>query len=164
MLVLGLIILIGAGVVGAVAVLDNRGAGHELPDGFHAFGRVLHGSSGQLFFWGSVVGAAAMLGLVLLLAGVRRDLQLRAQARRDGVRARRTRRVRTGKDGDTDADYDRDRDHGRERDGDRDRDGARDSDEDSRPASETTRERKSEPQPVPGESGDGADGDAGGKA
>lgn len=154
MLVLGLIILIGAGVVGTVAVLDNRGAGHELPDGFHAFGRVMHGSTGQLFFWGSVVGAAAMLGLFLLLAGLRRDLRLRAQARRDGVRLRRTRRVRAGRDGDTDADYDRDRD--------------RDRDEDSRPASETKRERErereAEPQPVSSESGDGADGDADVKA
>lgn len=99
LLILGLIILIAAGVVGAVAVLDNRGASHQLSGGFHAFGHLFHGSSGQLFFWGAVVGAAAMFGLFLLLAGLRRDLQLRAQARRDGVRSvRRTRRVRDGRD------------------------------------------------------------------
>jgi hypothetical protein len=111
LLVLGLIILIAAGVVGAVAVLDNRGGSHQLPGGFHAFGHVLHGSSGQLFFWGAVVGAAAMFGLVLLLAGLRRDLTLRARARRDGVQnVRRTRRARGDADRDPVAEDDRDRD------------------------------------------------------
>jgi len=110
LLILGLIILIAAGVVGAVAVLDNRGASHQLSGGFHAFGHLFHGSSGQLFFWGAVVGAAAMFGLFLLLAGLRRDLQLRAQARRDGVRSvRRTRRVRDGRDRDLVTEDDRER-------------------------------------------------------
>ena len=142
MLILGLIILVAAGVVGTVAVVDNRGASHQIPGGFHAFGRVMHGSSGQLFFWGAVVGAAAMLGLVLLLAGVRRDLQLRAQARRDGVRgARRTRRLSSRRDRDVVADDDL-------------------RDEDTRPVPETTREREREHQrEAESVSSDGADGD-----
>lgn len=138
LLILGLIILIGAGVVGAVAVLDNRGGSHQLAGGFHAFGHVFHGSSGRLFFWGAVVGAAAMFGLVLLLAGLRRDLRLRAQARRDGVRGvRRTRRVRGGEGRGAIAEDDRDRD------------------EDLTSTTETTRNRVTEP--VGGESGDDAE-------
>jgi len=138
LLILGLIILIGAGAVGAVAVLDNRGGSHQLAGGFHAFGHVFHGSSGQLFFWGAVVGAAAMFGLVLLLAGLRRDLRLRAQARRDGVRSvRRTRRVRGGGDGVAVAEDDRDRD------------------EDLPSTTETTRDRVTEP--VGGASDDAAE-------
>jgi len=138
LLILGLIILIGAGAVGAVAVLDNRGGSHQLAGGFHAFGHVFHGSSGQLFFWGAVVGAAAMFGLVLLLAGLRRDLRLRAQARRDGVRSvRRTRRVRGGGDGVAVAEDDRDRD------------------EDLPSTTETTRNRVTEP--VGGASDDAAE-------
>ena len=138
LLILGLIILIGAGAVGAVAVLDNRGGSHQLAGGFHAFGHVFHGSSGQLFFWGAVVGAAAMFGLVLLLAGLRRDLRLRAQARRDGVRSvRRTRRVRGGGDGVAVAEDDRDRD------------------EDLPSTTETTRNRVTEP--VGGTSDDAAE-------
>jgi len=140
LLILGLIILIGAGAVGAVAVLDNRGGSHQLAGGFHAFGHVFHGSSGQLFFWGAVVGAAAMFGLVLLLAGLRRDLRLRAQARRDGVRSvRRTRRVRGGGDGVAVAEDDRDRDR----------------DEDLPSTTETTRNRATEP--VGGASDDAAE-------
>lgn len=135
LLILGLIILIGVGVVGTVAVHDNHGASHQLPGGFHAFGHVLHGSSGQLFFWGAVVGAAAMLGLFLLLAGLRRELRLRARARRDGVRTvRRTRRVRG--------------DEGR---------GPVTEDEDLSSTTETTRDRESEP--VRGESEDGVEHD-----
>lgn len=146
LLILGLIILIGAGVVGAVAVLDNRGASHQLPGGFHAFGHDFHGSSGQLFFWGAVVGAAAMFGLFVLLAGLRHEFRLRAQARRDGVRSvRRTRRVRDGGDRGPVASEERDRDRDRDRDHDRDRD----------------RDREPEPLPEPArdESEDGADHD-----
>ncbi|MEY9931590.1 hypothetical protein ABH926_006239 [Catenulispora sp. GP43] len=145
LLILGLIILIGAGVVGAVAVLDNRGASHQLPGGFHAFGHDFHGSSGQLFFWGAVVGAVAMFGLFLLLAGLRHELRFRAQARRDGVRnVRRTRRVRGGGDPSPLAEDDRDRE--------RDEDLPSTTD-----TTDTTRDRESEP--VRGESEDGADHD-----
>ena len=140
LLILGLIILIGAGVVGAVAVLDNRGTSRQLSGGFHAFGHVFHGSSGQLFFWGAVVGAAAMFGLFLLLAGLRRDLRLRAQARRAGVRSmRRAPRVRDRGDRGLVAEDDRDRER----------------DEVLPATTETTRDRESEP--VRGESEERAD-------
>src|SRR5260221_10364649 len=85
MLIHGLLLLAGACVVGVTGILDNRGAGHQVAGGFDAFGRTMHGSSGQLFFWGVVVGGVAMLGLALLLGGIRGDLKRRSVARRGGV-------------------------------------------------------------------------------
>ena len=85
MLVLGLLLLAGACAVGITGVLANRGAGHQVTGGFDAFGRTMHGSSGQLFFWGIVVGGVALLGVVLLLAGLRSGVRRRARARRSVV-------------------------------------------------------------------------------
>src|SRR5260221_6901539 len=82
MLIHGLLLLAGACVVGVTGILDNRGAGHQVAGGFDAFGRTMHGSSGQLFFWGIVVGGVATVGLLLLLAGLRRDVRRRRAARR----------------------------------------------------------------------------------
>jgi hypothetical protein len=83
MLILGLLILIGAGVVGTAGVLSNRGGGHALPGGFDVLGHTLHGSTGQLFLSGIVLGAAAVVGLMLVLAGLRHELKRRGTARRD---------------------------------------------------------------------------------
>ncbi|WP_369258759.1 hypothetical protein [Streptomyces sp. R35] len=69
--ILGLIILIAAVVVGVAGVLTNSGSGHELTGGFSVFSHEVTGSTGTLFLYGIVVGAAALLGLVLLLTGVR---------------------------------------------------------------------------------------------
>ena len=49
LLILGLLIVAAAAAVGAVGFLDNRGTDHQLASGFDAFGRTMHGSSGQLF-------------------------------------------------------------------------------------------------------------------
>jgi hypothetical protein len=70
--VLGLIILVAAVVVGVAGVFDNVGSGHAVTHGFSLFGYHLTGSTGALFLYGIVVGAAGMLGLALLLAGARR--------------------------------------------------------------------------------------------
>lgn len=83
MLILGLLILIGAGVVGTAGVLGNRGGGHPLPGGLDVLGHTVHGSAGQLFLWGIVLGAAAVVGLMLVLVGLRHELKRRGAARRD---------------------------------------------------------------------------------
>jgi hypothetical protein len=83
MLILGLLLLAAAGVAGTVGVLSNRGAGHQMPGGFNALGYTMHGSTGQLFFWGIVVGCVAMLGLALVLGGLRGGLKRRGTARRN---------------------------------------------------------------------------------
>jgi len=85
MLILGLLLLAAAGVVGGVGILSNRGAGHQVPGGFDALGYTMHGSTGQLFFWGIVVGCAAMLGLVLILGGLRGAVKRRGTARRNAT-------------------------------------------------------------------------------
>ncbi|MET8178316.1 hypothetical protein [Streptomyces sp. NPDC005336] len=69
--ILGLIILAAAAVIGVVGVLGNLDGGHTLT-GFSVFGYHA-GSTGTLFLSGIVVGAAALLGLTLLLAGARRS-------------------------------------------------------------------------------------------
>ena len=81
--VLGLIILIAAVVVGVAGVFNNAGSGHALTHGFSVFGYHVTGSTGALFLYGIVVGAAAMLGLGLLLAGARRTSRRGHAARRD---------------------------------------------------------------------------------
>jgi hypothetical protein len=83
MLILGLLILVGAGLVGTAGVLGNRGAGDKLPGGFDLLGHTMHGSAGQLFFWGIALGAATVIGLILLLAGLRNSMKRRGTARRD---------------------------------------------------------------------------------
>lgn len=71
--ILGLIILLAAVVVGVAGVLTNGGSGHELTGGFSVFGYGMTGSTGMLFLYGIVVGAAAkkLLGLALLFTGKR---------------------------------------------------------------------------------------------
>ena len=81
--VLGLIILVAAVVVGVAGVFNNVGSGHALTHGFSVFGYHVTGSTGALFLYGIVVGAAAMLGLGLLLAGARRTSRRGLGARRE---------------------------------------------------------------------------------
>ena len=81
--VLGLIILMAAVVVGVAGVFNNVGSGHALTHGFSVFGYHITGSTGALFFYGIVVGAAGMLGLGLLLAGARRTSRRGHAARRE---------------------------------------------------------------------------------
>jgi hypothetical protein len=85
MLILGLLLLAAAGVAGSVGVLSNRGTGHQMPGGFNALGYTMHGSTGQVFFWGIVAGCVATLGLVLVLGGLRGGLKRRGTARRNAT-------------------------------------------------------------------------------
>ena len=83
--ILGLIILIAAVIVGVAGVLGNAGSGHALTHGFAVFGYHVTGSTGTLFLYGIVVGAIAVLGLSLLLAGARRTSR-RGRAARSELR------------------------------------------------------------------------------
>jgi len=92
MLVLGLLVLAAAVVVGAVGVASNTGTAHQLPDGFSIFGYHIHGSAGKLFFAGLMIGAIGMIGLIMVLDGLRRNAALRRELlrfRRE-ARSRRT--------------------------------------------------------------------------
>lgn len=83
--ILGLVILVGAVIIGVAGVLDNAGSGHVLTHGFAVLGYHVTGSTGTLFLYGIVVGAVALAGLSLLLAGARRTSR-RGSAARRGLR------------------------------------------------------------------------------
>ena len=59
------------------------GPRRALTHGFTVLGYHVTGSTGTLFLYGIVVGAPAMLGLSLLLAGARRTSRRGRDARRD---------------------------------------------------------------------------------
>src|SRR5690348_14930766 len=80
-LLLGLLILIAAAVVALAGIFTNTGAAHELTNTFTVFGHQIIGSTGTLFLFGIIVGAAAMLGLGLLLTAARRTSRRGATAR-----------------------------------------------------------------------------------
>ncbi len=88
-IVIGLVILIAAVVVGVAGVLSNGGSGHVLAHPFAVFGYHVTGSTGTLFLYGIVVGAVAVAGLSLLLAGARRTSRRGGEARRGLARSRR---------------------------------------------------------------------------
>lgn len=96
---LGLIILIAAVVVGVAGVLTNSGSAHELTGGFSVYGHEVTGSTGTLFLYGIVVGAAALFGLMLVWTGIRHRPSRRGdvsggelkQSRRHAAPARRGR-------------------------------------------------------------------------
>ena len=88
-IVIGLVILVAAVVAGVVGVLSNSGSGHPLTHHFAAFGYHVTGSTGTLFLYGIVVGAAGVLGLSLLLAGARRTSRRGREARRGLHQSRR---------------------------------------------------------------------------
>ncbi|WCD84201.1 hypothetical protein KPP03845_100521 [Streptomyces xanthophaeus] len=92
-LILGLIILIAAAVVGLAGIFGNTGAGHGLGLGlggdFSIFGYHATGSTGSLFLIGIIVGAAAFLGLALVVIGARRSARRAARTRREAGASRR---------------------------------------------------------------------------
>jgi hypothetical protein len=88
-IIIGLVILIAAVVAGVVGVLSNSGSGHALTHHFAVFGYHVTGSDGTLFLSGIVVGALAMFGLSLLLAGARRTSRRGREARRGLTQSRR---------------------------------------------------------------------------
>ena len=88
-IILGLVILVAAVVAGVAGVLANSGSGHAVTHGFAVFGYHVTGSTGTLFLYGIVVGAAGVLGLSLLLAGARRTSRRGRTARRGLKQSRR---------------------------------------------------------------------------
>ena len=88
-IIIGLVILVAAVVVGVAGVLSNSGSGHALTHPFALFGYHVTGSTGTLFLYGIVVGAIAVAGLSLLLAGARRTSRRGREARRGLRQSRR---------------------------------------------------------------------------
>jgi hypothetical protein len=82
-IILGLVILVAAVVVGVAGVLGNGGT-HGLAHGFSVLGYHVTGS-GTVFLYGIAVGAVALFGLWLLLAGARHTSR-RGRAARRGLR------------------------------------------------------------------------------
>jgi hypothetical protein len=81
--IVGLVILVAAGIAGVTGVLANGGHAHAVTH-FAVFGYHVTGSTGTLFLYGIVTGALALLGLSLLLAGARRTSRRGlAQSRRE---------------------------------------------------------------------------------
>ena len=86
--ILGLVILVAAVIVGVAGVLANGGHAHAVTH-FAVFGYHVTGSTGTLFLYGIVVGALALAGLSLLLAGARRTSRRGREARRGLRQSRR---------------------------------------------------------------------------
>ena len=86
---LGLVILLAALVLGLAAVLTNMGITHQPVHPFTVLGYHVNGSTGRLFLYGIVVGMIGFLGLVMLLAGVRRSARAGRAARRELKQSRR---------------------------------------------------------------------------
>lgn len=82
MIVLGLLLLVVAVVLALVGVLSNLGSSHLLGSNFEVLGYHVTGSSGRLLLYGIILGAAGMLGLNLLLAGLGRGIKRRVSTRR----------------------------------------------------------------------------------
>ena len=67
-IILGLVILLAARIAGVAGMLANGGHAHVVTH-FAVFGYHVTGSTGTLFLYGIVMGALAMAGLSMLLAG-----------------------------------------------------------------------------------------------
>ena len=89
LVIVGLVVLVVAVIVGFTGVLTNAGPDHPLTENFAVFGYHVTGSTGTLFLFGIVIGAVAMLGLSVLLAGARRTAGRGRAARRDLTRSQR---------------------------------------------------------------------------
>jgi hypothetical protein len=86
--ILGLVILVAALIAGVAGVLANGGHAHAVTH-FAVFGYHVTGSTGTLFLYGLVVGALALAGLSVLLAGARRTSRRGRDARRGLAQSRR---------------------------------------------------------------------------
>lgn len=87
--IVGLVVLLVAVIVGVVGVLNNAGAAHPLSENFSVLGYHVTGSTGTLFLFGIVIGALAMLGMSVLLAGAQRTAGRGRDARRELNRSQR---------------------------------------------------------------------------
>jgi hypothetical protein len=86
--ILGLVVLVAALIAGVAGVLANGGHAHAVTH-FAVFGYHVTGSTGTLFLYGIVVGALAVAGLTVLLAGARRTSRRGRDARRGLAESRR---------------------------------------------------------------------------
>jgi hypothetical protein len=86
--ILGLVVLVAALIAGVAGVLANGGHAHAVTH-FAVFGYHVTGSTGTLFLYGIVVGALALAGLSVLLAGARRTSRRGRDARRGLAHSRR---------------------------------------------------------------------------
>jgi len=82
MILLGLLLLVAAVVIAVVGVLSNISSSHLLTRSFEILGYHITGSTGRLLLIGVILGAAGMLGLNLLLAGMGRGIKRRVSTRR----------------------------------------------------------------------------------
>lgn len=87
--IVGLVVLLLAVIVGFTGVLNNAGAAHPLSENFSVLGYHVTGSTGTLFLFGIVIGALAMLGMSVLLAGAHRTAGRGRDARRELQRSQR---------------------------------------------------------------------------
>jgi len=87
--IVGLVVLLFAVVVGFIGVLNNAGPAHPLSENFSVLGYHVTGSTGTLFLFGIVIGALAMLGMSVLLAGAHRTAGRGRDARRQLQRSQR---------------------------------------------------------------------------
>ncbi len=87
--IFGLVVLLVAVILGFTGVLNNAGAAHALTENFSVLGYHVTGSTGTLFLFGIMIGALAMLGMSVLLAGVSRTARRGRDARRELQRSQR---------------------------------------------------------------------------
>ena len=85
----GLVVLLVAVIVGFTGVLNNAGAAHPLTENFSVLGYHVTGSTGTLFLFGIMIGALAMLGMSVLLAGANRTARRGRDSRRELQRSQR---------------------------------------------------------------------------
>ena len=87
--IVGLVVLLFAVIVGFAGVLNNAGSAHPMSENFSVLGYHVTGSTGTLFLFGIVIGALAMLGMSVLLAGAHRTASRGRDARRELQRSQR---------------------------------------------------------------------------
>lgn len=83
MIIVGVLLLVIAGAVAANAIFTNRGSEHQVADGFSIFGYLIEGSTGRVFLYGAITGAAVLAGLYLTVVGSRRAVRSRIATRRE---------------------------------------------------------------------------------
>ncbi|WP_063044755.1 hypothetical protein [Nocardia pseudovaccinii] len=88
-ILIGLVVLIGAVIVGVAGVAANTGEVRTSSSDFGVFDYHFTASAGELFLYGIAIGAIGMLGLSLLLAGVWRSSRRNSATRRDLRQSRR---------------------------------------------------------------------------
>ena len=85
---IGLLLLIGAVVVGTAAVLSNGGNAHAVTGQFSVLGYHVSGSTGMLFLDGIIVGVVGLIGLGLVVSSARRTARRGRVARGELTQAR----------------------------------------------------------------------------